>query len=60
METMMKKMIWNVKKEEVCELCQSGTYSFQYGYSKESFQHVHKGPYIGERKREKEREQVGR
>ena len=30
METMMKKMIWNVKKEEECELCQSGTYSFQY------------------------------
>ena len=52
METMTKKMIWNVKKEEVCELCQSGTYSFQYGYSKESFQHVHNGPYIGERKRE--------
>ena len=54
METMMKKMFWNVKKEEVCELCVKvgHTASNTYGYSKESFQHVHKGPYIGERKRE--------
>jgi len=48
------------KKKCVNSVKVGHTASNTYGYSKESFQHVHKGPYIGERKREKEREQVGR